>query len=128
MAKLRKRYSLLLNHIKEKGLSDKILLIKNVSNPYPIVKLCDFFVLSSYYEGFGLALTEADILGKSIISTDITGPRGFMKKYGGVLVESSQEGLERGLEMLYNGEVKPMRVDYEKYNEEVIEEFEELLK
>lgn len=122
------QYSLLLNHIKEKGLSDKILLIKNVSNPYPIVKLCDFFVLSSYYEGFGLALTEADILGKSVISTDIVGPRGFMNKYGGLLVESSQEGLERGLEMLYNGEVKPMRVDYEKYNEEVIEEFEELLK
>ena len=50
-----------------------------------------------------------------------------MNKYGGVLVESSQEGLERGLEMLYNGEVKPIRVDYEKYNKEVIEEFEELL-
>lgn len=122
------QYSLLLNHIKEKGLTDKILLIKNVSNPYPIVKLCDFFVLSSYYEGFGLVLAEADILGKSVISTDITGPRGFMIKNDGTLVESSQESLERGLEMLYNGEVKPMKVDYEKYNEEVIEEFEELLK
>lgn len=122
------QYDQLLNHIKSKGLTDKILLIKNVSNPYPIVKACDYFVLSSYYEGFGLALVEADILGKSVISTDIDGPRGFMKKNNGTLVENSQKGLEKGLEMLYNGDVKPMSVDYEQYNKEVIEEFEELLK
>ena len=78
--------------------------------------------------GLRSCIAEADILGKSVISTDITGPRGFMIKNNATLVESSQEGLEIGLEMLYNGEVKPMKVDYEKYNEEVIEEFEELLK
>ena len=27
----------------------------------------------------------------SVVSTDITGPRGFMKKYGGSLVENSQK-------------------------------------
>ncbi len=127
MAKLRKRYSLLLNHIKEKGLSDKILLIKNVSNPYPIVKLCDFFVLSSYYEGFGLVLAEADIVGKPVVSTDITGPRGFMKSNNGLLVENSQKGIEKGLKMLYDNDVKNLCVDYDKYNQEVVEQFEALL-
>lgn len=121
-------YEKLLKLIQDKGLTDKVLLIMNVSNPYALIKLCDYFVLSSHYEGFGLVLAEADIVGLPVISTDITGPRGFMQKYDGTLVESSQEGIEKGLELLYNGKVPMLKTDYEQYNNEVIEEFEALLK
>ena len=92
------------------------------------LRLCDCFILSSYYEGFGLVLAEADIVGLPIVSTDITGPRGFMQKNHGVLVDNSQQGIEKGLEMLYNGEVKKLSVDYDHYNDEVVEQFERLMK
>lgn len=108
------------------GLEKNVILLCQVSNPYPIIKACDYFILSSFYEGFGLVLAEADILGKPIVSTDIAGPRAFMQKHGGVLVENSEEGILNGLKILADGKVQPLDVDYEAYNQEVIQEFEQL--
>ena len=119
-------YGKLKAKVEELGLTDNVILLLAVSNPYPIIKACDGFILSSLYEGFGLVLAEADILGLPIVSTDITGPRTFMNKYGGTLVEDSEDGIYKGLEMLYNNEIKALNVDYEAYNQECVAEFEKL--
>lgn len=113
--------------VEELGLADRVVLVMNIANPFPIVKRCDYFVLSSFYEGFGLVLAEADILGKPVVSTDIPGPRGFLREHGGALVEDSQEGLYQGMKALLAGEVKGMDVDYDAYNRTAVEEFEALL-
>jgi len=119
-------YEKLKKHIKDLSLEDKVILIKNLPNPFPLIKQCDFFVLSSLYEGFGLVLAEADILGLPIISTDVQGPRTFMQKYGGKLVDNSEEGIYQGMLAMLNGEVKPINVDYDEYNKQALEEFEAL--
>ncbi|MBR6044552.1 MAG: CDP-glycerol glycerophosphotransferase family protein [Ruminococcus sp.] len=119
-------YDKLCETVEEMGLSDSVVLILNVSNPYAILNACDYFVLSSYYEGFGLVLAEADILGKPVISTDNDGPRSFMQQNGGVLVENSAQGLLDGMKRLLSGEIKPMNVDYETYNRECVAEFEKI--
>lgn len=121
-----KKYEELIEKVNEMGLSENVILLLSVSNPYPIIKACDGFILSSLYEGFGLVLAEANILGLPIVSTDITGPRTFMNKYGGTLIEDSEDGVYKGLEMLYNNEIKPINVDYEAYNQECVAEFEKL--
>ena len=120
-------YEKLNQYVKNAGLQEYVILLENVSNPYPVIKACDYFVMSSFYEGFGLVLVEADILGLPAVSTDIPGPRGFVNKYNGTLVENSEAGILHGMEMLHNGEIKPMDVDYEAYNQEAIREFESLL-
>lgn len=120
------KYEELIEKVNEMGLSENVILLLSVSNPYPIIKACNGFILSSLYEGFGLVLAEANILGLPIVSTDITGPRTFMNKYGGTLVEDSEDGVYKGLEMLYNNEIKPINVDYEAYNCECVAEFEKL--
>lgn len=104
-----------------------IILIKQMSNPFPLVRQCDYFVLSSFYEGFGLVIAEADILKKPVISTDIAGPRIFMQMNGGTIVENSMEGLKDGMRRLLNGEVPTMDVNYEMYNREAVAAFEKLL-
>ena len=43
------------------------------------------------------------------------------------MVESSEEGILNGLYDFMEGKVKPLGLDYEKYNEEAIEEFYSLL-
>lgn len=106
---------------------DKISIILSIENPMPVLKKCDLFILPSFYEGFGLVLVEADVLGLPIISTDITGPRHFMQENGGYLVEDSTEGLLQGMYDFMDGKVKKLNVNYEAYNKISLEKFERLV-
>lgn len=110
------------------GIEKNVILLMSVDNPMPILKKCDLFILSSLYEGLGLVLLEADTLGVPVISTDVVGPRGFMKKYGGTLVSPTVEGLLEGMRAFDRGEVKALHVDYEAYNKMAVREFMELIK
>ena len=121
-------YERLEEKIRGLGLTERVILLFNMQNPYPVLKKCDYFVLSSLYEGFGLVLAEADILGLPVISTDIPGPKLFMEKHGGTLVECSEAGILLGMKMLADGRIPVMGVDYEKYNNEAIAQFESLFK
>lgn len=109
-------------------LKDRITVIKFMANPYPLLKQCDYFVLSSIYEGFGLVLCEADILGVPCFSPRITGPTAFMEKYGGMLVEDSTEGIAGGIRKCLAGEVKKtLSCDYAQYNREAVKQFEDMI-
>lgn len=107
--------------------ADNIILIKSLSNPMPILKKCNLFILSSLYEGLGLVLLEADTLGVPVVSCNVNGPRGFMQKHGGTLVESSEDGILHGMELYEDGRINVMRVDYETLNKESIAELEKIL-
>lgn len=122
-----KDYNKICNKVNEMESKDNIILIKSISNPYPILNKCDYFVLSSFYEGFGIVIAEADILGKPVISTNIVGPKNFMRKYNGLLVEDSHDGILDGMNKLLKGQVGIMNVDFEQYNKKIKEDFEKLM-
>ena len=108
---------------------ERIFLIQDMSNPYALLKKCDALALTSLYEAFGLVLAEADISGIPCFSTDIPGPRSFMQKYGGLLVDNSEEGILEGFRLCLEGKVpKKLTIDYAQYNKEAMEQFESLLK
>ena len=46
------------------------MLLGKKENPYPYIKNCDIYALLSNYEGFGMSVIEAEILGKPILITD----------------------------------------------------------
>ena len=108
------------------GLENNVILLLSVSNPYPIVKACDYFIMSSFYEGLPMVLFEAELLGLPIAATDVKGPHGFLTRYGGTLVENSEEGVYDGLNKLLTGEAKTLGIDYDAYNRECVKEFEAL--
>lgn len=103
-----------------------VILLKSMGNPMPVLKSCDLFLLSSLYEGLGLVVPEADILGVSTAACDVNGIRSFMKKYNGVLLPDSEDGLLQGMNMFIEGKIKPMHVDYDKRNQEILVECEAL--
>lgn len=109
-----------------KVVSERIVVIKSMGNPMAVMAKCDLFVLSSYYEGLGLTLLEADALGLPTIATDVQGPRGFVTEHGGTLVPPTVEGLYMGMEQFFHGQVKPMLVDYEVYNQRAAEQFRKM--
>lgn len=57
--------------IEEKGLVNNIKLLGMKKNPYPYLKQCDLYVQPSRHEGYGLAIAEARIFNKPIISTNL---------------------------------------------------------
>lgn len=116
------------SRVKTSDCPEDMVLVQYVSNPYPLVKSCDYFAFSSLYEGFGLVLAEADILGLPCFSPNLPGPRGFMQKYGGLLVDDSEDGIYTGLCACLNGSVpKQLNIDYEAYNKNAVAQFESLL-
>lgn len=110
------------------NLGDHLIVIYYMSNPYALLKRCDAFVFSSFYEGFGLVLAEADILGVACVSTDIAGPKRFMERYGGKLVENSDAGVAEALSLCMERKLcGGLTVDYEVYNKEAEEAFLQII-
>jgi len=56
------------------------------------------------------------------------GPRRFMKKYGGLLVEDSEQGILSGMRLCMEGKIpEKLDIDYDQYNREAIEQFESVI-
>ena len=118
-------YSQTVEYARKSG--GNIILIRSMENPMPVLKKCDLFILPSEYEGLGLVILEADSLGLPVVATDIPGPRSFMRKYGGVLIDDSKEGIISGMKLFREGKIKTMNVDYEEYNRYACECFKKIL-
>lgn len=59
----------------EKNLTQHFLLHGNQSNPYPYMQCADIYVQPSHYEGFSTTITEAKVLCKPIVATDVGSAR-----------------------------------------------------
>ena len=82
--------------IQSKKLTNKIKIIKNISNPFPYILKSKYFVLASKYEGLPNVLLEAITLKKYIISSDCpTGPKEILNngKYGTLFKSGNSDDL-----------------------------------
>lgn len=61
--------------IKELELEQHFILEGNQDNPYPFIKCADVYVQPSYYEAYSTTITEAKVLKKPIVTTDVGGMR-----------------------------------------------------
>ncbi|MDE6338308.1 MAG: glycosyltransferase, partial [Muribaculaceae bacterium] len=80
------------------GVADCIVFEGEQLNPYPYMAQCDIYVQTSKFEGFGLTIGEAKILGKPIVSTN------FPVVYNqitpgenGLVVEMTGEAIAEGI-------------------------------
>ena len=58
------------NMIAERSLQSRVILLGPCTNPYPYMAACDIYIQPSRYEGFGIAVREAQVLGKPVLVTD----------------------------------------------------------
>lgn len=72
---------------KDLGIEDAVCFAGLQRNPYPYLKKCSLYVLTSYFEGFPNALVEAMSLGLPAVATDcMTGPKEIFEGRYGILV------------------------------------------
>lgn len=93
------------NTIYKNGLEDYIEITGFKENPYPYIAFSDIYVQPSYEESQGLAIYEALVLGKAVVSTDTIGGRctlDFGNK--GIITDISAEALADGIKKLIDNE------------------------
>lgn len=110
---------------KDLKIENRVKFLGFRTNPYPYLKRANLFVHSSKFEGFGLVILEAMILGKMVIATDCpTGPSELLNNgKNGILVEigNIDEMADNMKKVLLNKEVQK---EYLKNSEEKLKEFD----
>ena len=120
-------------YIVDNKLEDYFKLLGVKSNPYPYIKNCDIYVQTSKFEGFGLAIAEARMLNKPVVTTRFDAVYNQMvDRKNGLVVDMDAKGVSDGiLELINNKELKNEIVDYltkvKKGNIEEIDKFYELI-
>ena len=87
---------------REYDVTENVIFMGTLSNPYPYIKSCDIYVQTSYSEGYCTTTMEAKILGKTIVTTDAPGMREqFVNGVNGLIVKSmTPEALFEGIKSL----------------------------
>lgn len=111
------------NLVENLSLEEDVIFTGQLENPFPIINRADCYVMSSNYEGQGLAILEALVLEKYVVATDVTGIRSVLEDGYGELVDNDQESLEQGMLNFLNNPKHFKKFDYVKYNEEALSLF-----
>lgn len=120
-------------YIEENNLEDYFKLLGVKANPYPYIKNCDIYVQTSKFEGFGLAIAEARMLNKPVVTTRFDAVYNQMiDRKNGLVVDMNSESVADGvLELLNNKELNKNIVKYlkseKKGNIEELDKFYELI-
>ena len=85
---------------KEQGCFDDIKWLGLKSNPYPYVRQCDLFVMSSLYEGYPTMTVEALLSDTPVLTTLVAGVGEQIDDSNGYIVENSEEALYQKLDEL----------------------------
>ena len=105
--------------IKDYDVEDVVELLGLKLNPYPYIKQADCIVVSSDFEGYSVAIKEALLLKKAIVSTNVSGVSEMFEngKYG-IATEISTEALEKTMKMILDGtiNIKKIEANLEKFD------------
>ncbi|MCD2502898.1 glycosyltransferase [Clostridium sp. NSJ-145] len=103
------------------------------SNPYPYIKDCDIYVQTSVLEGFGIAIAEARMLNKPVVTTrfDAVFTQMVDRKNGLVVDINGQAVCDGILEVINNEKLRLEIIEYlkneKKGNVEELDKFYELI-
>lgn len=111
------------NMIQDKKVESSFFLLGKKENPYPYIKQADYFCLLSYFEGYGMVLEEAKILGKPIIITDTAAREAIENYKNSTILANDEKAIYEGLKKMIKKEEKSVsdetKKDYD--NTDIIE-------
>lgn len=91
----------LMKQAQDAGLESCITFLGFQANPYPYMRAADVIVTPSRYEGFSTVVTEAMILGKSVVTTPCSGMDELLgDSEFGLITEDSVESIYQGMKRM----------------------------
>jgi len=115
-------------YVKENDLNDVVEFVGSKSNPYPYIKLADYLILTSEYEGFPVVYLEALLLKKKIITT-IDSSDEFIKMSSGyayIISKDKKQMVKDVKKILSLKDSKVKSVDFSLMNNEKINALEKV--
>lgn len=93
------------NKVKVYGLQKNFIFEGNQLNPYPYMKFANVYVQPSYYEAYSTTITEAKVLRKPIVVTDVGGMREqLINGVTGYIVKIDKDSLKDAILSIVNNE------------------------
>lgn len=119
--------------ISSNELDDNFKLLGVSPNPYAYIKDCDIYVQTSVLEGFGIAIAEARMLNKPVVTTRFDAVfTQMIDRKNGLVVDMNAEAVANGImELINNKELTDNIVEYlkaeKKGNIEELDKFYDLI-
>jgi glycosyltransferase involved in cell wall biosynthesis len=92
----------LVKYVNDNNLYQTVKFWGYQKNPYKFLSKSDFYVCPSYKEGFSVAATEAVLLGKPVVTTDVFGMKELLgeNEYGIISANDTESLYGSVLKML----------------------------
>jgi glycosyltransferase involved in cell wall biosynthesis len=113
---------------KKYNLESYIEFLGAKKNPYPYMKFADCVILSSDYEGYPVVFSEAMVLNKPIITTNVSDALNDIQNKYGIVVNKTEEDIYIAMkEFIENGYTIKEQFVPQKYNENIMEKLENII-
>lgn len=97
-------------------------------NPYPYLVKSDCLLMSSDYEGYPVVFIESMILGKPIITTEVSDSLLDVKDKYGIVVEKSENGIYSGMKEYLDKGFNTKIFDSKEYNDKILNKLDEIFR
>lgn len=109
-------------------LNEYIVFLGQKTNPYPYIKNSSALVFCSIFEGYGIVLDEARVLGIPFISTDVADARAIAGEGYGIVCDNSEDGIYNGMkQFIKEGYDIKVPFDYTKFNDKITDGIDKVL-
>ena len=87
--------------IEDNGVKDYVVLMGQVSNPYPYMRVADMLMVTSYFEAAPMVYSEAKIIGTPVFSTMLSSTTEMLDDDNiAAVCDNSSEGIAQGFSII----------------------------
>ena len=115
-------HSLYIDYVQKNDLGNVVKFLGQKSNPFVYYKVADAVVLSSVFEGNPVVFMESKVLGKPIITTNVSDALTDVKDKYGIVTDISEESFYQGLKNFLNYGFHTKKFNPEQFNERILRE------
>lgn len=114
--------------VAEYKLEDYVFMLGAKKNPYPYYKISDAVILTSDYEGYPVVFVESLLLGKTILTTDVSDAKEDIENKYGIIMDKNSDSIYMAMKnYIENGYEIKNKFDGEKFNKEIIEKLIDII-